>query len=272
MFTRGYTRAEFEYLYAITYRENSSFDQGGFYDRVRGGWASGQWDREWVYGYRTTIKKISGKNETVKARFGSRLFDEFGPIAHEVRDYKVEFSKYPVLHSSLYSSNDAQVIAPDYTGDPFGATFILANTARHDAVAKGTDEYTAGADNAIEQNLLIYGRVVTQDEEKTYTVKDDNAIRRRGVVEVDINNNWIQTEEAAKDLGNWIASVWAGGCDELAVSVFGNPLLEVGDLVAVNFPDKHMLRADQEFFVVGISAEWDNGLGTQLTLRRRRLP
>lgn len=271
IFTRGYTRAEFEYLYAVTDPENQGFDVGGFYDRVRGGWASGQWDREWTYGYRTITKKINGSNQTVKSRFGSRLFDEFGPIAHEVREYNVDFSRFPALHSSLYCSNDSQIIAPDYSGDPFGASFILANTARHDAVARGTDTITAGEGNDIEQNLLIYGRVVTQDEEKTYTVKDEEAIRRRGVVEVEINNPWIQTDEFAKALGDWIADHWSGGCDELSVSIFGNPLLQLGDLVAINYPSRDMYRDDEKFFVVGISNSWDNGLTTQLTLRRARI-
>jgi hypothetical protein len=271
IFTRGYTRAEFEYLYAITYKENPGFDIGGFYDRIKGGWSSGQWDREWTYGYRTDVKKINGKNETVKARFGSRLFDEFGPIAHEVREYDVEFSRFPVLHSSLYSSNESQIIAPDYSAGPFGATFILANTARVDAVAKGTDSLTAAGEGDIEQNLLVYGRVVTQDEEKTYSVKDDFAIRRRGRVEVDINNDWIQTDEFAKALGDWIAGNWAGGCDEVSVTTFGNPLLQIGDLVAVNYPQRNMSRNEQKYFVVAVNNSWDNGLQTQLTLRKARI-
>lgn len=268
IFTRGYTRAEFEYLYAITWRENSSFDRGEFFDRIRGGWSSGQWDREWTYGYKSVVKRIDGKNKLVHARYGSRLFDEFGPIVHEVREYTVDFTKSPVLYSSIYCSNDSQVIAPNYYSGPFGASFMLANASRDDAIAKGTDSFSTAGEGDIEQTLLVYGRVVTQDEDKTYSVQNDAAIRRRGEVQVGIANQWIQTEEFAKALGDWINDHWSNGCDEISVTSFGNPLIQLADLVAVNYPLRSMYRNDQRYVVTAVSHQWDNGLQTQLTLRR----
>lgn len=271
-FTRGDTCAEFEYLYASTYAVNDTFDQEGWFDRIRGGFQSGQWDREWVYGMRTNTKiKVNRPPLKMVSRYASRLMDEFGPVVHEVREYNVKFEKNPVIHSNLYISNDNQVICPEYNGNPFGANFILANTARVNAVVSGEDTLTFGADNPVEQKMLIYGRLVNQAEEKTVTVKNDAAINRRGTVEVDITSNWIQSETAAKEIGDWITQNWGGGSSEVTVNSFGNPLIQLGDLVAIQHPDKSMTYATHKFFVVGIEHSFDGGLESTFTLRRAKL-
>jgi hypothetical protein len=45
-------------------------------------------------------------------------------------------------------------------------------------------------------------------------------------------------------------------------------LLEIGDVVAVDYPDKNLNPAYAKYFVVGIDTSWENGISTVLTLRR----
>jgi hypothetical protein len=49
--------------------------------------------------------------------------------------------------------------------------------------------------------------------------------------------------------------------------VFGNPLLEVGDKVRILYDDLGYTTS-QMFIITAISQKWENGLTTQLTLRR----
>jgi hypothetical protein len=197
--------------------------------------------------------------------------DEFGPVVHEVREFDVKFSKVPVQHSRLYFSNESQVLCPEYNSTSFGAKFILANRSRANAVVHGDDSLSFGADSVVNQRLMVYGRPVTQAEEQSITVTDDNAIRRRGEVSLDITSDWIQSKASAQALGDWIKLHWAGGCDELQVEVFGNPFLQLGDVVSVNDPLKNMTPATHKYFVNEISNSYDKGLKTSLVLRRAKI-
>ena len=271
LFTRGFTSVEFEYLYASTYAVNPTFDNEGWWSWIKGGYQSGQWDKEWVYNLRTQTKIVRGKKTSVTSKYASRLFDEFGPIVHEVREFDVKFSKTPVLNSNLYFSNESQIVCPEYNANAFGAKFVLANYSRNNAVVSGEDSLTFGADNTVDQKLLVYGRTFTQEDEKTFTVKDTQGIKRRGEVATDFNSPWIQTEAAAKNLGDWIIKHWSGGADEVEVDIVGNPLLQLTDVVSVNYPIRNMAAATHKYFIVKISQSYEVGLETSLTLRRMKI-
>jgi hypothetical protein len=171
----------------------------------------------------------------------------------------------------LYVTNESQASCPEYNSDPFGAQFVLANTSRTNAVIAGEDTATLGADNPIDQKMLIYGRMVFQEDVREHVVEDESAILRRGRVGVEIENDWIQSEAMATEIGEWIIKWWAGGCEEITVEAFGNPLIQIGDLVSVNYPAKSMDTLTHKYFVVGVENVFDKGLSTNLTLRRARI-
>lgn len=276
---RGFTAVDYEYMYSSSNGINNGydpFDQEGWFDRIQGGYISGQWDREWVYGYTTRTLLRGKKRETLRVRNNSRLMDEFGPIVHEVREMDVKFTKTPVAHSRIYISNDTQVICPEYTGDPFGAKFVLANTARVNSIANGEDTLMFGPDSPVDQKLMIYGRTITQEDSQTHTVKDEQAITARGESGVTIESQWIQSKSAAEKIGKWITAQWAGVTEGYEIDVFGNPLIDIGDVVTVT----HKLGANastatpkyvpySKMYVVEVNKGYTNkGLTTTLTLRK----
>lgn len=267
LFTRGWTSAEFEYYYASTYSINDSFDQQGWFDRVQGGYQSSQYDREWVYQWRTATRVVKKKTYKYNQRFAATMMDEFGPVVHEVREYDVKFDK-TVLNSQLYISNDKQIICPEYVATPFGAKFLLANSARVNAIANGEDTLMFGIDNPVTQKMLVYGRTIVKGDEATVTVRNEAAVNRRGGVEIDISSEWIQSKTAATEIGNWITLHWGGGNDEVKITATGNPLLQLGDVIAVSHPDKSMTYVKNRYFVVGISHSFDGALESTFTLRR----
>jgi hypothetical protein len=272
VFTRGSTHADFEYLYGNGSTEDLHLDTTGFFDRIRGGIVSSQAYTEWVYKWHYTTHMIKKRKKKVRARYLQRFFDDFGPICHEVREFDVTFDKFPAVHSNLYFSNDTQVVCPEYSADPFGAKFILANAYRSNAILNGEDRLTYGADNPIEQKLMIYGRTVNKEDEKTVESKNEDAIRRRGQVDTEIQPEWIQSESGAKSLADWITHHWSEGNDEVEAEIFGNPLIQLGDLVSVNYPQKNFSPTTHRYFVVGINRGYDQGYdNTRLTLRRAKV-
>lgn len=272
VFTRGSTHADFEYLYGNGTTEDLHIDSNDFFDRIRGGIVSGQTDREWIYKWKWTTHIVKKRKKLVHARYAQRFFDDFGPICHEVREFDVTFDKFPAVHSNLYFSNDTQIICPEYKSDPFGAQFILANSYRSNAIANGEDTLTYGSDNPVDQKLMIYGRTITKEDEKTIISKNDDAIRRRGQVDTEIQPEWIQSESGAQALADWITHHWADGCDEVEAEIFGNPLIQLGDIVSINYPQKDFDPVNHRYFVVSVGRGYDTGYeNTKLTLRRVKI-
>lgn len=270
LFTRGQTAAYFEYLYAINNSTAVTVDDDtSFKDWILGGYTGRRWDAEWVYDWHQVRRRVKKKWTKVNARWKQMLMDEFGPYAHEVREYDIKYDPKPVLHGRLMLSNQ-QAICTEFNGTSFGAKFILANTARTNVVLQGEDTLTdAGTGDSINQQLLIYGRTVTAAEAATIIVKNDAQISAFGQIETQIDSPWIQSEDAGQALADWISAHWSTGADELEVQIFGNSLIEVGDVVNIDYPRKYMTTATHVYFVLGVKNEFSNGLVTTLTLRRK---
>jgi hypothetical protein len=199
------------------------------------------------------------------------MIDDFGPYAHEVREYDVKFDsdKAPVIYSSLYASNSDQCVIPVYNGTAFGAKFVIANAYRRDVIVSGEDAVTFGADNAVDQKLFIYGRNIFQEDEQTIKVEDKQSIMKRDAIGLDVVSNWIQSSTMAQSLADWVVASWAGGVHEFILKSFGNPLIQIGDRVTVNYPARNILP-DHSYVVIAKTNTFDAGYESQFTIRRLR--
>ena len=288
LFTRGAAKCDFEYLYAMNHQGDernpndlgtwvAEPDESSFLDLTTGSFSSGFIQREFRYGYYWSLNRGPSHEGgywfgPVLYSWGSYFLDEFGPVVHELREFDINFSddKVPVGHSYLYLSNSSQVVCTDYYADAFGAKFTLVNASRRDAIVKGEDKITAGEDNSIDQKLFVYGRTLYQEDENELVKKDEQSIRRKGSVSLEFDNKHIQTQSAADDLGQWVIDLWGSGADEVSVELFGNPLLQLGDLVTVNYPAKGMDPSTHLYYVVQVQGEHDQGYSTKMIMRRAR--
>lgn len=272
LYVRGFTVADFEYFYMMGPNgiDESELDDASYLDMIRGGYQSNQYYRDFVTRTRKwyPIRAYHRANR-YKTAYTDKIFDEFGAQVHEYRPYDIKFEKKPVLYSSLYFSNQDQAVVDEYIHSPFGAQFVIANASRLNSVVNGEDTLTYGVNNPVDQKMMITGRTVQQADPKDYVVRDSEAIRARGEISLEIDSQWIQSEAAAKALGDWIVTQWAEPADQIEVESFGNPLLQIGDIVSVNYPPRNMTAATHKYFIIGINQNWDRGLTTTLSLRRR---
>lgn len=260
-FVRTHCIVDFEYVYAFGAEDLDSVnsdEQTRFLDLIQGDYRSAIAVRDYQHMGNIPVR---------------HFFDEFTPVAHEVREYNVKFDENPVLHSYLYFSNDSQVVCTEYRGDPFGARFVIANASRTDAIVSGEDNVTFGPDNSVEQKMFVYGRLIEQQEAQNVpTVESKAGIRRRGKIDLTIESKWVQKEEFAQSIADWIITNWGEGCEELSVSAFYNPLIQLGDIVSVSHPLFDMSSATHLYFVVGVKRSFANdGPELSLTLRRARV-
>jgi hypothetical protein len=70
----------------------------------------------------------------------------------------------------------------------------------------------------------------------------------------------------AQNIADWMNAHFSYGNDTVTMEVFGNPLIELGDVVHIKYPSKFL---DDDYFVTGIVNSFDQGITTQLTCRRR---
>ena len=139
----------------------------------------------------------------------------------------------------------------------------MANISRVPAIISGEDERTAAGNGTINHKLFVYGRPVIQKDALQLVKEDAWSIRRRGTIEVEYASPWIQNKDEAERFGDWLTTHWSHSDSTLEVEVFGNPLIELTDVVHVKY--KHI---DAYFYVVGISNTFEAGLTTQLSLRK----
>lgn len=263
LFARGNTSITFDYVYGIYNTLATVPNVEPFFDRIESSWVGNQWQKDWVYQTREARRKVRGKWVKYTQRYNQRFYDEFGPMCHEIREFDVKFkSETPVLESKLYFSNKTQVVATDFIGDVSGAKFTLGNMHRANAVVNGDDTLTAGG-NTINHKLLVYGRPVIQKDAQKVERTDEWGLRRRGPIEVEYESKWIQNESAATRMADWLATHWSRTDTDIEMEVFGNPMIELTDIVHVEHED-----IDDDFYVIGISNDWSAGLSTTLSLRK----
>jgi hypothetical protein len=275
---RGPATMDIEYLYAVADDTAAPFntpDTTNFLDLKDGSFTSGFLERNVRYNWRSINPSYRWPGGPVyfpqKIADTDLAFDEYGPVVHEIRKFDVAFdtSKVPVDSSFLYNTNP-RVMTLYYQSDAFGAEFMLVNADRKNVIINGTEDLpTPSGTTSINWTMFIYGRALyTAQNDKYLTMKDDAAIRRQGLIKTQFTSRYIQTDDMATEIGQWVLDLWADGIDEVDVELFGNPLLELGDLVTMNYPLKGMYPTTHKYFVVNIKSTFNAGYKTEVKLRR----
>lgn len=195
------------------------------------------------------------------------FYDDFGSIVREIRDFDVEYSVKPAKGTSVYVSNPEVVVA-SHEHSPAKGIFRLVNISHQDQIVNGNEQ--VDETNSIDHTIMVYGYVLIDKEEKTKRVKNDDSIRKHGPYPAELDAEWINSDDEANALANWIIDNWGGVMDTIEVKTFLTVAAQVGDKVKVVYPDSQV-DPDWLFLVSRISRDYDNdGLGTSLTLRRVR--
>lgn len=266
MFIRGNTKAQYEYLYALRKEDRNLNDDFSFLDKAKSSFMANQWHRDWIWGTRQKPRKKKNSEKETE-RWKIAFYDEFGPYIHEIREFDVKFEPAPVLHSRLYMTNDWGALYMDYGATPFGAKFTIVNTTRINAVINGDDTLSfAGSGQSVSQVLTVFGRALEISDAESVVYKNEDQILRRGKIESEFGGTWIQSEEMAKTISKWLGEHFSWGNERVTVDIFGNTLLELGDVVQLEYPEKDI---SGEYFVTSINNSYDNGITTSLGLMRR---
>lgn len=202
----------------------------------------------------------------------SGYFESFGDICNEIFIDTVRFSKGPALNLKWYPTVNAAIGDSSKTVEvakttdlsygisstgPFSARLAVANRSPK---PKLLDEKESGL------YPLVFGNIVEEFEQIEVTVKNDSAIAQLGENKIEIDDRLITNRKAADDLGDWLVNR-AGKREIHEIECFDNPLIEIGDIVQIDYDDKGL--APGVYYVVKqVNRDRNEGLDTRVTLVR----
>ena len=195
-----------------------------------------------------TADEISSGNKKLTA------LDEFGTVVREILKVDVKYDtrpSYPIKWSTginKYASLIGQKISS------FGAqAYILNNTSTSIPISNG-----------LEASLYIYGNTLGSSGELEY--KTDGLNDYATAEPVIFQSLWLQNEADVKNLALWIKSNVINKGKLVDMSIFGNPLISVGDIVGIKYTYQG-LAGTENFIVTNVKHSYSQGLETQITCR-----
>ena len=234
----------FDYVYAVPLSQ-TQYEQGILQDQYYGRFGSTA--LKFLYGDKLTS---SFDNEGVSGG----AVDEFGTVARELKKINVKYDSRPAfpVFPSVGLSQYVEVLGSRLTS--FGAEVYVVNNA-------GT---FVPLDDSQFASFSIIGNTIVQSGQNEYLDKTINEFTNPE--QATFESTWIQREEDAKNLSDWIKNQWSKKQSVCDLEIFSNPLISVGDLVTINYPSNG-LDGTQKFIVSSINNSFEEGLSTKITTR-----
>jgi hypothetical protein len=234
---------KFDYVYAIPL-ENNQTNNGIERSLYSGQYAASTIN--FLYG-----ERLASNFNAPSSRVG--WLEEFGTVARELRRVKVNFSlpaalplyastgvnRYASVLGSRFSNHGAEIYVLNNAG-----TFIPLQAEAH--------------------NFFVEGTYVSENGQHEYTETTTNEYT--ALEPASFQSMWIQSEADAKSLFGWIKNQWSKQQQSINMDIFGNPAIEVGDIITVNYP-KNNLDGTQKFLVTNVNTQFQEGVSTSITAR-----
>lgn len=189
-----------------------------------------------------------------EANSSSRYFEEFGPVAREIRYIKKRYERLPSYPKFTFQNLNKGVNVLASKLSSFDAELYLLNSSGVSTTissANGTQISVVG-NNLIKSDQIVY---VDEDTDKF------------GVQEpITFESYWIQKISDAKNLSDFIKQQWSKNQRIVTMQVFGNPVISVSDIISIKY-DYHGLAGTEKFIVTDVTQSWDGGLNTTVVAR-----
>jgi len=270
LFVRGSSKCMFENIYALSenYSQNTVFTVNEGIGQVFGDKSVDVTESFRKYAMSGVVQStyLSGISAQEPPKY-NMYFEEFGSIMRECAYFDVKYDRaYPALYAKLSPTfnNIKGYTTSGFYADSYGAEFLIFNSTDK---ALNLDETTGNF-------LRIQGITFTQDTTQELTVDDffkkrgnlsdpelvgstltysplvekakyDNIRLSRltyGKNEFTIDSPYIQTQDDADSMMNWIINKVMVPKKSIGVNIFSIPTLQLGDIVTVDYKDSDDLN------------------------------
>ena len=281
LFVRGSSRCMFENVYALSenYSQNTVFTVNQTLGQVFGDNSVDVTESFRKYAMSGIVQStyLSGISSQQPPKYDI-YFEEFGSIMRECAYFDIRYDRaYPALYAKLSPTfnNIKGYTTSGFYADSYGAEFLIFNSTDK---ALNLDETTGNF-------LRIQGITFTQDT--THELSVDEFFKKRGNLsdpelvgstltysplveksrydeiklsrltygknEFSIDSTYIQTQDDAEAMMNWIINKVMVPKKSVGVNIFSIPTLQLGDIVTLDYKDNSgldLVTSDSSRFVV----------------------
>ena len=181
-------------------------------------------------------------------------FEEFGTTVREIVKREIKFDSRPSVpvRWSTGANSLAKIISQKYSNFG-GEAYVLNNSSTTIPLADGIGSSFYLFGNTIgDSGTLEY----VTDEDFTYGPKEPIVFESR----------WLQTLDAVQKIATWIKEKVVNRGKIVNLTVFGNPMLNVGDIVSVTSPYQDF-DGSEKLIVTSVTNSFNQGLETTVTCR-----
>lgn len=181
------------------------------------------------------------------------FIEEFGKTVREIRHVKANFAQSAAipLYASTGINKFATVLGSKFSNHS-AEIFVINNASSFIPLSVGN-----------EQQFFVLGNYVDNGSQHEYTEPVDESTPLEPAT---FQSMWIQSESDAKALYGWIKNQWSKQQQSVNMEIFGNPAIEVGDVITINYP-KNDLDGTKKFLVTNVNTSFDEGVSTSITAR-----
>lgn len=111
-------------------------------------------------------------------------------------------------------------------------------------------------------NFFLQGKSLVVGDEKELSIKFNNS---GNDAEFTIESPYIQNDNAARRVASLLGESFNNNIRFITVTIFGNPLVELGDIVKFNYETGKILSDAKDFYIV-TRVEQNFGVGLETTL------
>lgn len=231
-------------------------------------------DREFlnglVQGQRLSLNSLTYLMQTTPSVSGINYYDVqyTTPAAVSVDILPVQYMMYyfPGIEPSDQKNYQKKLVneysisysTPINTG--FRAKMAIANNSPNMVLlTKEADEIVRVSVNL---NLWTHEIVAPSDPEVIEKIIDSSNMSES----IQIDSEWIQSSSAANKMLKVIEMGLESFSRQVSIDIFGNPLIQIGDVVNLTYPLKGI--ANQKYFISAVEQSFSEGLSTRLTMNR----
>lgn len=179
--------------------------------------------------------------------------DEFGTTVRELKKSSMrwETPSYPIKFSS--GLNKSVNVVGQKISNFGGEVYVLNNTS---ALTPLNDQKSA--------SFFIYGDTLSPSGQLEYST--DEIPEYSNQEPVIFESMWLQNLSDVESLGQWIKGNIVNKGKVVNMSIFGNPLLSVGDIVTIKHSYQGLIGTEK-FIVTEVSHSFNEGLETSVICR-----
>ena len=183
-----------------------------------------------------------------------RYIEEFGPVAREIRYVKKRYERTPSYPKFTFQNLNKGVNILASKLSSFDAELYLLNSS---GVSTSVSSNSGTQISVVGNNLVKSDQIVYVDEDND----------KFGIQEpITFESYWIQKISDAKNMSDFIKSQWSRNPRVISITTFGNPMIEVSDIVTVKY-EYHGLQGTEKFIVTDVLQTWEDGLETTIKAR-----